>query len=643
MIRLSDGFVLAYTKLRTHRIRTGIIVGVSGILFGLILAIIFVAQGVFDSIGRFSTQGLGERSIVYVSQYSGGGFNAYDHQTDEAFVTEVEQLYDQTIAKKVAAAKKYGIAYDKASDPSPIEKDPVTKQKRISDAGLQSSYARQLAVQRIQKDAKPLDIDAFIKKYHYKSATVLADNRMIQPLEGALSYMKKNIDPSFVPEQDRYVDQNPEGDPNLFLLNETITRPFITSHSFDPNKGEIPVVIPYSQAAKLLGYKSLGKDATTKDKLDRLAEVRQRVGEITASYCYRNPASQQLLSTAQAQQKEIDQNKANKEYQMPSLLYELPTSTSCGPVTIKKDSRTAAEKKEAANFIAYQKEIGEYLGEPSQYRVVVRGVGVSGDTPDGSSFGTSVSQFIASLMGSWLGYNQWSIPADLFQQVPEHYRPAEVFSSKSDNAGQYLSDRAQFNAYLVEFSDKNEARDALTRGGYFATSSDGVQDQIFVSPYGNASLVVDEFKRWFNTMLLWTLLTVGGIALIILASLIGRAVSDGRRESAIFRAIGARRGDIGRIYGMYALLLGIRVAIFALVLGAIIAGVVEYLFWQDATIGARYAYAASDTSLEFHLFSVMSWYPLLIIGVVILVALLASIIPILLGARRNPINDMRNE
>ena len=328
---------------------------------------------------------------------------------------------------------------------------------------------------------------------------------------------------------------------------------------------------------------------------------------------------------------------------MPSLLYQLPSSTSCGPVTIKKDTRTAAEKKEAANLLAYQKEIGEYLGEPAQYRVTVRGVGISGDTPDGASFGASVSQFIASLMGSWLGYAQWSIPADLFEQVPEQYRPAEVFSSKTGNAGQYLSDRAQFDSYLVEFSDKNEARDALTRGGFFSTSGDGVQDQVFVSPYGNASLMVDEMKRWFNMMLVWVLLTVGGIALIILASLIGRAVSDGRRESAVFRAIGARRGDIGRIYGMYALLLGARVAIFALILGAIIAGVIEFLFWQDATIGARYAYAASDTSLEFHLFSILSWYPLLIVGVIIIVALLASIIPILLGARRNPINDMRSE
>ena len=38
MIRLIDAMTLAYTKLRTHKIRTGLTVGVAGILFGLILA-----------------------------------------------------------------------------------------------------------------------------------------------------------------------------------------------------------------------------------------------------------------------------------------------------------------------------------------------------------------------------------------------------------------------------------------------------------------------------------------------------------------------------------------------------------------------------------------------------------------------------
>jgi ABC-type antimicrobial peptide transport system permease subunit len=120
-------------------------------------------------------------------------------------------------------------------------------------------------------------------------------------------------------------------------------------------------------------------------------------------------------------------------------------------------------------------------------------------------------------------------------------------------------------------------------------------------------------------------------------------VAEGRRESAVFRAIGARRVDVGSIYGTYALLLSLRVVLFAVVLGAVMALVVEVLYQADATMGARLAYAAIDVTKEFHLFSIWSWYIPVIMVAIVAVGLLASVIPILLGARRNPIRDMRNE
>ena len=47
MIRLTDAVVLAHTKLRVHRIRTGIAIAIAGILFGLIGAVVIVTQGIF--------------------------------------------------------------------------------------------------------------------------------------------------------------------------------------------------------------------------------------------------------------------------------------------------------------------------------------------------------------------------------------------------------------------------------------------------------------------------------------------------------------------------------------------------------------------------------------------------------------------
>jgi hypothetical protein len=80
-----------------------------------------------------------------------------------------------------------------------------------------------------------------------------------------------------------------------------------------------------------------------------------------------------------------------------------------------------------------------------------------------------------------------------------------------------------------------------------------------------------------------------------------------------------------------------------MVLGVVIAIGVDIWLSRDATAGARLAYAAVDTAKEFHFVGIGSWYIPAILGAIVAVSLLAAAIPILLGARRNPITDMRND
>ena len=328
---------------------------------------------------------------------------------------------------------------------------------------------------------------------------------------------------------------------------------------------------------------------------------------------------------------------------MPSIIYTIPDDTSCGAVTIEKDTRTSAEKHQADALVSYQKEIGEYPGEPEQQKVIMRAIGLSGDAPTDQIAG-SAGAMVMGLLGSWLSYgNNWTIPNGMLARVPESLRPTTLFPDPNDEKGrnEALGKMIQIESYLVEFSDKQEARTVLQRGGAFGGVIE--DNALSVSPFGSGTLMVNEVKHWFEIGLMWALAIVGGVAFIILAGLIGRMVSDGRRESAVFRAIGARRADIGRIYGMYTLLLAVRVVIFAAVLGLVLSFAVDVWLSSDATVGARLAYAAVDTSKEFHFISLASWYVPVILGAIVVVSLLASIIPILLGARRNPITDMRND
>ena len=232
----------------------------------------------------------------------------------------------------------------------------------------------------------------------------------------------------------------------------------------------------------------------------------------------------------------------------------------------------------------------------------------------------------------------------MLAEVPAASRPSYLFPQQNQNE-QWYGERALMTSYLVEFGDKEEARALINKatGNGGLLSSAGGDTNLMVNPFGSSSLIVDEAKTWTTRILLWALVIIGGISLIISASLIGRMVTDGRRESAIFRAIGARRSDIGLIYGMYAFLLSLRVAIVAAAIGLVVAIGIDVWLSGDMTVYARLAYAAVDTTREFHLISVWSWLIAAVIGAIIVSGLLASIVPILLGARRNPIKDMRDD
>lgn len=630
MIRLLEAGILAGTKLRTHKIRTGLTVGIAGLLFGLIVSVLVVTQGVFDSVNKFSEVGLNNRSILSVMHISSDiGFNEYANTRNQEFVNEVEAEHKALIQKKQVAAKKYSVPYDAASeDPSPIGIDPTTKERIVTDSGISSAATSAVASKRRASQPVSFSIEDYAKPY--TSAIQKGSFLPIQPKDGTFQFMKNGEEDFKKDTTSQYMAQDGTQDPTLSILEGSISRPFVTSTSFDTSKGEIPVIIPVKDAEKLLNLKPLDEKATLRQQQDRLTYIRDHINDATTSFCYRNQASISLLATARAQQDAAAKSASNKNYVKPDITYTIPEPSECGAVTIATDTRTAAVKKAADNFTLYQKEIGTWEGEPMQQKITVRGVGISSDGPSTNSQ-WSIANMISGLLSSSLGYNTWSIPSDLLNQVPIQSKPAGVFGIDANDPmiAQYS------RSYLVEFTDKEEARAALRQSAN--------SNNTYVYPFGSGSLLVDEARTWLEKILLWALLGVSGVAVIIMTSIIGRTVADGRRESAVFRAIGASRGDIVRIYGVYTVLLSLRVVVFAAVMGLSFALVIQLLFGQDATLGAQLAYAASDTTLTFDLFSIKSWYLAIVAAVIMLAGIVASILPIILGSRRSPIRDMRND
>ncbi len=637
MIRFRDGLTLARTKLKTHKLRTGISLAIGSILFGLLVAVMVVSQGVTDSFDRFSKEGLNDRTVLNVFSSRMGNFQLYNNLENSDFVNEVDIAHKAYVAKKVVLAKKYSIEYDAAKeDPSPIVVNQSTKQKSLSDDNLSSPAIDQVWTKRSEASLKPFDINDFLSEY--KDNARLKEYYNVTPNDGQLTFMTDGSE-NFDKIASLY-SKMPNGDmdnldKSISVLDSSLTDPFISYQNFDYSKGEIPAVFSYALAEKALDIKSLPNTASSQEKLDRMALLRSRINEATVSFCYRNQASSELVSAAVSQAKEIQSNLKNPEYVKPSVIYQLPDKDSCGAVTIAKDTRTVAQKKQDENQKLFEKELGTYVGDPVEKKITLRGVGIFSNPNQSSEW--SVSGMISGLLSPNMGGGGYLIPSQMLAKVAESNRPSDVFTNSN---GVALENAYRSYNYLIEFDSKAQAKQVMDK--YGGTSSSG-PDNIFAYTFGSNSILFEDFAKMISQWLMIALLVVGMVAVIIISGVIGRVVSDGRRESAIFRAIGAKRRDIAAIYGIYTLLLAFRAAVLSLIMGFGLALIVEAIYWQDATASARVAYAASTNNLDFHFIGI-PWLGLLtVLGMIILTSALAAIGPIIRSARRNPINDMRED
>ena len=640
MISPIDAFVLAHTKLKVHRVRTWVAIAVSGILFGLLVAVVIASQGVFNSVESFSKEGFGSRYLVSVNSSRSFALDIDATLSDESFIKEVEDLYKTGIEDRKKEATRLGILYDPASDPSPVVLDEVSKKKKV-DYISTSHWAVAPVIDRLtQESDESLSPTQITEGYNVKS--IIPSEKMISPTTGAVNYMKdgkekiKELDSNSLRMQSRGYAWIEDPSNVLSVVDGDLAKPFIQEDDFDASKGEIPVLLPVGQAETLLGLDKLPDNSSSSEKMNRLKEVRSRVGEVSESFCYRNTTSQSLISQAVAIKSDIGKNKNNKDYQKPSVVYKIPDEISCGAVEIESDTRTTQEKALADKQIEFDKKFNGYV-DPVQYKINVRGVGV---VPSYDAVGsmTGISGLVSMMFGSYLGSTNWAVPSDLLDSVSENYKPAEVFDYERASA----SDGYSYpDGFIAEFSNDLDARAFMQ--AVECTDDCGEEGSLFAYPFGSSSMTIAEMKRVLVNVMFWTVVIVSAIAMIILTGTVGRTIAEGRRETAIFRAIGASRGNISSIYITYTLMLAFRIIVFAIVFALALVLAIQIWVGQDVTVGAQLAFGVNDYSKQFLLVGFNSVYIPVILLVILVACLLAMAIPLLRNVKRNPIRDMRDD
>jgi hypothetical protein len=634
MTSIIDATLLAATKLRTRKIRTAVTVVISSLLFGGLIAVLFVFQGASNSLKNFNSTGLGSRYIVHATNDPA---ELGAEVQNDAVKQSAEKIYQQTLKDESAEAKKLGIPFDTSSLVSPFFEATPSNGSPYKILNLASSAA-QKALEDYQNTHQSPGLPALrmlAAPYHPISFYAVTE---ASPIDGQLQLMKHGEeDFSSSDQPGQQLSQSPDilqanppeiTPPQLvdpFLFHSTV------NHTGHPNA--IPLVVPYDSAAQLLGMSALPASAPTAQEETYIEELYAKAENTTFVACYRNTASQQQIDKAIQYQQSKDQ----KGYQKPDLIYGLPPANSCGPAKVISDTRSDTQKNIDAKQMQFDKLFGQIV-EPKQRKIYFRIVGLSPNPPhDQASTGSAIFQ---SLAGSSL-QGGLAIPSDMYQKLPA----VDEYKMILGEARSYLPATGTNEGYYVEFANANDAR-RFIQDESCSTGPNGVcgsvQRPFILNAFGSNSLGLKELQDKFAYFFRVALLGVVVIAIIILSGTVGRMVADGRRETAVFRAIGASRADIAAVYVIYTFFLSLIVAFFALAIGTVVAIVFNHYFSDEATIQAKLAFGATNTDKVFHLFATTPAIWMVAI-VAILAGLLSTIFPLLRNMRRNPISDLRDE
>lgn len=656
MIRPRYALQLARTKLRSKRgvLITSIIV--ASILFAALIAAIIVFTGMQKSAVRFVEAANNNHYLVAIRPnipnsvtgfYNGSGLTL-PVETIRSIKAFQKEYYDAERAKYEAA----GVEYNETLE------IPALKPSLFVDETLPEE-------QRVMIDWSSPVINALLEKkfseYAKTAHNKYADIQRIGAQYGATDYYMQNFSmlpgiPALRLIQDGKENFSAEAINEAQVMTADKNAIFNGSYSFADTdllsrnllttspaslKG-IPVVPTAQEVAKLFG-KELGLAAEPDDesqKLTWLKSVQEKSKGYTYQVCYRNSTEQALLQQMQRDYADMKNHEGDAEYQKPSLIYKYP-ETACGAITVESDTRTDAEKQLAAALEDDQKKLGLYSA-PEHRILTFQIVGLKYAQPFISS-PTNINDFAKGLLS---GSNFMSaasltasIPRQMYQTLPETQRFDDLIEADARFAARNTDD---FNERIVAFNTVDEARRFISEVGC-PSSSMSCDKLFYTDAYGSNYLLLDEIGETFGRIMSIAFPALLGLALLIIWFTVSRMMAENRKETAVYRAMGARRGDISAIYLTYVFLVACLIAIVSLALGIGAAFAVELLYAPGITATASALFGIIDHAPHFSMFDLSA--PLLwaAVGSIFVVSFVASIQPLIRNVLRPPVQDMRNE
>lgn len=651
MIKSVDTLLLAFTKLRARKVRTIITVLLASLLFGVLVAASLVMTGAFRSVASFREDGLTSRYIVSVNPVIDTE-SASKLRRDPLLITEAKKRYEKLVEEKTAEAKRLGLAYTQASDQPPYTQSSDGKSEMLA---MNDSNGIVFDLLQERFTGKPVINDRSLKEVsqRYWATDVFSSSYQTVARGSTLDVLPDGKEIFYDQSDDaernaNYVRPIVDGNTMVQAPSE-ITQPFMLSNNagWAPSSEAIPIILPQNTIERLLSRDTPTNKMSAADKLAHLKKLREDAASLAFKACYRNDASIALIQQTLQQQKELKANEGKKDYRKPSRVYELPNPTECENPHIVSDTRTASEKKQDENQKLFDTKFSK-VTEPESYFVTFKVVGISPaeaavtNPAEMDKKASNITDIVNDILKT-NGIGQ-VVPMSLYNTLDEATK--QKYANLFTFTPTYFFGNEDDTQRYVEFASVKNAQKFIDEQGCTVQVEGTCQPtgrdyQLSLAFTNSAALddIQNKAQEWFRYAMIGVVL----LAAVIMWITVGRAIADGRHETAVFRAIGFKRGDIATVYILYTVILSILVAIFAAGIGYLGAYIANRQLAPLLTTQAQYGFGGIDITKEVNLIGFDYQQLTLILVACLATGLLSMVIPLIGNVRRSPIRDMREE
>jgi ABC-type antimicrobial peptide transport system permease subunit len=404
--------------------------------------------------------------------------------------------------------------------------------------------------------------------------------------------------------QNDILRQGSSSDLANYLASYNVVDDKLASSFILPNNGlkngQIPIIINYAMAENILGIKPLANSASDQAKYDQIAEIREKISELSINVCYRNSSSVNNFQNA------INDN------QDPTANLQYNLNLNCLESAIASDSRTADQKISYEQQQKIVQNLPSYIAPKTQI-LTLKVVGLMPNSP--TINGDNAEQFLKNLASSTLDTTNGSpvVPRELFAKNVLA-SDQKLFANPPENTSVVVGN----DSFIVEFGSAESLRDFIAK--YNCGSDYCAKDlSLKIQSFSNNAAAISDISEFFAKILVGVFFAILLLSVALIYLVVNRILSDSRKETAVFRAIGYSRADVAQIYLTY-------IFIFSLIISVLVIVIV-----LAATFFAKMIFEPK-LSLFFAIF-----LPIFATGI------LASVVPIIINTRRSPLKNLRAE